>query len=90
MAHSTLAPEDDSSDRHHDRNLELTAGDHRQHLNQVTELQRLRFRFNPHKVGFGILPWPSTEGSKQIEDKVLIAMNYLAEGKLRRDREGNK
>jgi hypothetical protein len=90
MAYSTLAPEDDSSPLRHDRNVGLAARDHGHTSNRGTELQRLRFRFDPHKVGFGILPCSFIEPPNQVEDTVLIAMNYLADGKVRGDREGNK
>jgi hypothetical protein len=90
MTQSTLAPEDDDSDLRHDRDFSLSARDRGHHSALVTELQKLRFRFNPHKVGFGILPCPFTDDTNRVEDNVLIAMNYLADGKARRDREGNK
>jgi hypothetical protein len=90
MAHSTLAPEDDNSDLRHNRKFGLTAGDNGHDSNLGTELRTLRFRFNPHKVGFGILPCPFTDGPDRVEDTIAIAMNYLADGKVRRDREGNK
>lgn len=54
-----------------------------------TELQNLLVHFNPRKVGFGILPWPGTEQSVQIDDAAKIAMDYLLNGKDRKS-QGDK
>jgi hypothetical protein len=88
MANLTLAPEDDNPDFRRD-NTKLSAGSHANDSNQQSELQKLRLRFNPNKVGFGILPWPGTDQPRQIKDPVTAAMNYLAAGKVRRDEENN-
>jgi hypothetical protein len=89
MANLTLAPEDDDSDLRHGDNLGQSAGNHAVDSNRQSELKQLQFRFDPHKVGFGILPWPGTEQPRQTKDTVVIAMNYLADGKVHRDREDN-
>jgi hypothetical protein len=89
MANITLAPEDDNPDFRASESCRLAASD-RNGSDQRTELQTLRFQFNPHKVGFGILPWPGTEHLSQVQGTVLIAMNYLAEGTARRDGEEKK
>jgi hypothetical protein len=88
MANLTLAPEDDNSDLRHGDNVGLT-GTKANDCNPQSELQKIRFRFNPHKVGFGILPWPGTEQPKPAKNTVTIAMNYLVDGKVRRDQEDN-
>jgi hypothetical protein len=58
MPNATLAPEDDDSPIDH------TLGSSKQEpaddLNRISEAQRLRAQFNPHKVGFGLVPWPGT------------------------------
>jgi hypothetical protein len=79
MANLTLAPEDDNPDFRDSSTFELSevVSDG---SDQRTELERLRFRFNPHQVGFGILPWPGTDHPRQVKDTVVIAMNYLADG----------
>jgi hypothetical protein len=90
MANLTLAPEDDDSGLRHSNNVERSADTYAVDSNRQSELQQLRFRFDPHKVGFGILPWPGTDQPRQAKDTVIIAMNYLADGKVHRDREDNE
>jgi hypothetical protein len=89
MTNLTLAPEDDDSDLRHGDNVGQSVGTQAVDSNRQSELKQLRFRFDPHKVGFGILPWPGTDQPKQAKDTVIIAMNYLADGKVHRDREDN-
>jgi len=44
-------------------------------------LQELKVRFDPAKIGFGILPWPATADTSEATDKVALAMSYLLAGK---------
>jgi hypothetical protein len=81
MPNLILAPEDDDSDFPRVHNLASSPLVDETDMNQGTELQRLRFHFNPHKVGFGILPWPGVDPAGKNKDKVVIAMKYLMEGK---------
>jgi hypothetical protein len=88
MANLTLAPEDDNSDLRH--NAGLSAPNSADDSNRQSEMQQLLFRFNPHKVGFGILPWPGTEQPRAAKDTVTIALDYLADGEAHRDQEDNQ
>jgi hypothetical protein len=37
-------------------------------------------RFDPHKIGFGLLPWPGVDPSGTRGDNVTTAMRYLMDG----------
>jgi hypothetical protein len=83
MPNLTLAPEDDDSAFPRSHNLESSPRGNANDSNHRSELETLRLRFNPHKVGFGILPWPGVGHSKPAKEAVVIAMSYLMEGKDR-------
>ena len=89
MANLTLAPEDDP-DFPEGHTFKLFAGEHGDDSSQRTELQDLRIRFNPHKVGFGILPWPGVSQAFNGKDTVVVAMKYLIDGKDLRGQEDKK
>jgi len=89
MRNLTLAPEEDDSDFPGGHNVGPSPND-ADNSKPRTELQRLRFQFNPHKVGFGLLPWPGVDPSGRSQDTVVIAMKYLMDGKSDRNREGKK
>lgn len=86
----TLAPEDDDPQSLVTNGLGSSPLDHAREPKQLTELQSLQSRFNPRKIGFGILPWPGTEDLEQQEDTVALAIRYLMEGKDLRDKEEKK
>jgi hypothetical protein len=81
MPNLTLAPEDDDSAFPRSHNLESSPRDNANDSNQRSELETLRLRFNPHKVGFGILPWPGVAYPRPAKEAVVIAMRYLMDGK---------
>ena len=89
MANLTLAPEDDDG-FHLTHHLDPSPKDTPGEPKETTELETLRGRFNPQKVGFGIRPWPGTDQSAGTEDTVTIATRYLMDGKDLRKNEGKK
>jgi hypothetical protein len=89
MANLTLAPEDDDAD-HLTHDFDLSPKNSPGEPKETTELERLRGRFNPQKVGFGLRPWPGTDQSAEGEDTVTIATRYLMSGKDLRKNEGKK
>jgi hypothetical protein len=88
MPNLTLAPEDDDSDSPRGREVGPSPQDQGIDLNQWTEMQDLRVRFDPHKVGFGLLPWPGVDPA--LKDNAAIAMKFLIDGKDHRNREEKK
>jgi hypothetical protein len=85
MPNLTLAPEDDDSAFPRSHNLESSPRGNANDSNHLSELQNVRLHFNPHKVGFGILPWPGVDQSRPAKEAVVVAMRYLIDGKDQRD-----
>jgi hypothetical protein len=81
MANLTLAPEDDDRDFPRDHNFGPSPRDGMSDLELRTELKKYHEQFNPHKVGFGLLPWPGVDPSGR-KDKIAIAMQYLMDGTI--------
>lgn len=79
MPNLTLAPEED--DPRFPNGLRPSPLSHKREPHQATELQELKVRFDPAKIGFGILPWPATADTSEATDKVALAMSYLLAGK---------
>jgi hypothetical protein len=78
MTHTTLAPEGDDP---HPVDLKSRRG-----AKAPTEAQTLLFRFDPKKVGFGILaPWPGGDQGLRIKESSTI-MSFV-ECKKREDEE---
>jgi hypothetical protein len=79
MANLTLAPEDDDPDfpRGHD-----VRPSPREATDPMRQVKPLTFhdRFDPHKIGFGLLPWPGVDASGTRGDNVGIAIQYLMDG----------
>jgi hypothetical protein len=94
MANVTLAPEDDEPDFHQGLNFSLP-----QH-HKIAEAKGQRqsrdghSRFNPKKVGFGLLPWPGVDDREPVpapaKDTFAIALQYLLEGPSYSDKESEK
>jgi len=62
MPNLLLAPEDDDSDLPLDHNLGSSPSNNVPTSKSPTEVERLHVRFDPQKVGFGIVPpWPSVD-----------------------------
>jgi len=89
MPNLTVAPEDDDSAFPWSHNLESSPRKKANDSNQRSELERVRLSFDPHKVGFGILPWPGVDQSRPANETIVVAMRYLIDGKDRRD-QGDK
>jgi hypothetical protein len=89
MPNLTAAPEDDDSAFPWSNNLQSSPRDKANDSNQRSELERVRLSFDPHKVGFGILPWPGVEQAKPGNETLVVAMRYLIDGKDRRE-QGDK
>jgi hypothetical protein len=89
MPNLTVAPEDDDSAFPWSHNLESSPRNQVNDSNQRSELERVRLSFDPHKVGFGILPWPGVDQSRPANETSVVAMRYLIDGKDRRD-QGDK
>lgn len=90
MPNLTLAPEEDDPQSPITNSLGPSPLGIARDANQATELQSIQGRFNPRKIGFGILPWPGTEESSEPQDTVALAIKYLMEGKDLRDKEDAK
>ena len=90
MSNLTLAPEEDDPQSPLSNGLGSSPLGHTREATQATELENFRSRFDPKKVGFGLLPWPGTEDRTEEEDTVALAIKYLMEGKDLRDNEEKK
>jgi hypothetical protein len=84
MAQLTLAPEDDEPDFHQGRNFDLSEAHTVSDSKAQTKSSAFHDRFNPKKVGFGLLPWPGVDDrapvSAPAKDTFTIALQYLLEG----------
>ena len=91
MTNPTLAPEDDEHDFQRIHRFAGSPGNTVVLPKGWTEMQKLRLRFDPHKVGFGILAQPGGDdaapaGDGVSTDTISIAMRYLIDGKDLRGR----
>lgn len=61
-------PEDDDFEIHRLHDFAQST----QIAKQIAEFRKLRLHFDPHKVGFGILPWSDTEAHPQNSEIATI------------------
>jgi hypothetical protein len=76
----TLAPEEDDPISRGDLKFGRSSRNSAKGQDFHAEAKAILTRFDPHKVGFGILPAFSTDRSVPLSDTVAIAMQYLLEG----------
>jgi hypothetical protein len=88
MSTFTLASEEDD-DFLISQNSRIPQRDCRGDFSEPTEIQKLHARFDPGKIGFGILPWPGTDQPSPTRDNVKTAMDFLTGNKYSRS-QGDK